>query len=89
MSVLTEDGNYHINKHKDSRSAVYTSGTFGTAEVTLQYLSGDGVFHDLVDGNLSADNQVILEHGAGVKVFATVTNADPSTSVEIVCAGLD
>lgn len=89
MSVYTSDGNYHINKHKDARSAIYISGTFGSATVTLQYKTGDGQFYNFSDGVFTSGDQIPLEHGAGVKVYATITGSTPTTSIEITSAGLD
>lgn len=88
--VITIDGNYHINKkHKDARSAVYASGTFGTAAVKLTYIDSSGLHIDYKEGVVLTGDQIQLEHGSGMEVYATVSGSNPSTKIEIKCAGVD
>jgi len=89
--ILTGNGSTQINKkHKDARSAVYTSGTFGVeATAAITYKNKSGVHIPFVDGALIIGEQIPVSHGNGVDIYVTIENSDPGTSVEITCAGID
>jgi hypothetical protein len=92
MKTLTAvaDGFYHLNnKHKNANSAIYASGTMGTATAKLVYINTDETYSDYLDGAITSGNQIQLKHGAGMTVYVQVSGADASTNIVFKCAGVD
>ena len=88
--LLTDNGNYHINRgFRDAKSAVYVSGTLGTATATLTYKNQAGLYIPFTDGLLVINDQLPVDHGVGVNIYVTVANADGTTAIDIMCAGVD
>ena len=86
----TSNGDYRLNdKHNDAKSSIMVSGVASTAVIKLTYKTMSGNYVEFKDSAIVPGDQVRLDHGTGVKVYATITGASVDTEVEIVCAGID
>jgi L-aminopeptidase/D-esterase-like protein len=74
---ITTNGSYPLISGKVGAGAgtsiVFISGTFGTSTAKLAYINSKGVTIDLVDGDVVAGSQYIIEHGSVIRPVLVVS----------------
>ncbi len=90
--ILTEDGSYKLRDKKRSktfsRTAVYVSGTMGTATATLSYYNSSGTAIPLEDGTLEINKQYLIHDGVDKDIHIVVATADGSTAIDVETHGV-
>lgn len=90
---VTKDGNYHLNKHKASRSAVYSSGDLGGGTIELWVNTGpDSTAVPLKDEEdqtitMAEATQREVNHGTGVALYAKLSGST-TPNIMLVCEPL-
>ena len=90
--ILRESGSFLLrSKHKNSaftRTVVYVSGTFDTANVYFAYYDSFNNAIPLLNGNLEAGKQYILHDGNFMNVSVIVENASANTQIDVQAYGI-
>jgi len=88
---ITGNGNHPLRNNVDGfggpNSVIYVSGNFAGAAVKLAYKDEEGTLIDLLDGELLVNTQQVVEHGYGIGLYAVVSGATGSTSINIKSVG--
>lgn len=75
---ITANGEFELavnddNKTHSTKVTVYGPADMGTATVTLGYKDNSGTFTTYINGVLAANDQLLVNSGWGVPLFATIT----------------
>ena len=90
--IITTNGSYRLRDKKRSKTfshtAVYVSGTLGTAVATLSYYNSSGIAIPIEDGVLEINKQYLMHDGVDKEIYIIVTSANESTAIDIESHGV-
>ncbi len=85
--LLTQDGTHLLKPTKvgigGGSMLIFISGNYGTADVLLQYVNGQGDMIALEDGALLNNTQNRVDM-CDMPIYLQVSNSDASTAIDVL-----